>query len=371
MLIKFKVKNFKSFQDEIVLDLTKAKEYDFNQECIDNGVISKGLIYGANASGKTNLGLAIMDITRHLSGSPVNDSYYDNFINLKSDYNQAEFSYTFEFDGSTVEYNYTKNEDGVINSECLKIDGELLVKFERNYPESSFINNSLGLFLSNIDIAFMKSLVCFVYNKTRMYKNDRHIFLIHKFIDFVNLMSYFSTSDINYYVADSDKTNEDIFSLIVKNNLIKDFQGFLKDVEYNLDMVEMSDGGNRTLGAKFGNRVIPFLEVASSGTVALVAFCYFFKKLMLTKNPSFVFVDQFDSFYHYNLSKRIMEQIKKLEGQIFLTSYSTGLMNNDLMRPDCYFIMNDNRVDSLPYVTNKDLRKAHNLDKLYKAGAFD
>ena len=47
------------------------------------------------------------------------------------------------------------------------------------------------------------------------------------------------------------------------------------------------------------------------------------------------------------------------------------LMNNDLMRPDCYFVLTDEKIDSLNRLTEKDLRLAHNLQKLFKAHAFD
>jgi hypothetical protein len=46
-------------------------------------------------------------------------------------------------------------------------------------------------------------------------------------------------------------------------------------------------------------------------------------------------------------------------------------MTNDLSRPDCYFILNDNKITSVNKLTDQELRKAHNLQKLYKAHAFE
>ena len=45
-------------------------------------------------------------------------------------------------------------------------------------------------------------------------------------------------------------------------------------------------------------------------------------------------------------------------------------MSNDLMRPDCYFLMNSRKILPLPKCTEKELREAHNIEKIYKAGAF-
>ena len=47
------------------------------------------------------------------------------------------------------------------------------------------------------------------------------------------------------------------------------------------------------------------------------------------------------------------------------------LMNNDLFRPDCLFIMQNKQIKTMPDLTEKELRQAHNLQKMYKAGACD
>ena len=58
MLIRFSFKNFKSFKNENCLDMeaTSLKEHEYNIANTDEGRFLKGAaIYGANASGKTNV----------------------------------------------------------------------------------------------------------------------------------------------------------------------------------------------------------------------------------------------------------------------------------------------------------------------------
>ena len=58
MLIKFSFKNFKSFKNENCLDMeaTSLKEHEYNITKTDAGDYLKvSAIYGANASGKTNV----------------------------------------------------------------------------------------------------------------------------------------------------------------------------------------------------------------------------------------------------------------------------------------------------------------------------
>ena len=62
VLKRFELRNYKNFKDRIVIDFENVGGYQFNTECIENGIISKMLIYGRNATGKTNLGRALMDI---------------------------------------------------------------------------------------------------------------------------------------------------------------------------------------------------------------------------------------------------------------------------------------------------------------------
>jgi len=51
--------------------------------------------------------------------------------------------------------------------------------------------------------------------------------------------------------------------------------------------------------------------------------------------------------------------------------FRSNLMNNNVFRPDCLFILQNNGIRAMCDLTEKELRKAHNLQKMYKAGAFD
>ena len=66
MLKAFKLRNYKNFKDEISINFEDIAGYQFSTDCISDGILSKMIIYGRNATGKTNLGNAIMDITKML-----------------------------------------------------------------------------------------------------------------------------------------------------------------------------------------------------------------------------------------------------------------------------------------------------------------
>ena len=98
MIKKFSVKNFKNFQDELVLDFSKVRDYEFNKSLIKNGLVNKALIYGLNNCGKSNLGAAIMDITMHLTDNKGNENKIYNYYVNGNNYNKTViFKYEFLF----------------------------------------------------------------------------------------------------------------------------------------------------------------------------------------------------------------------------------------------------------------------------------
>ena len=91
-----------------------------------------------------------------------------------------------------------------------------------------------------------------------------------------------------------------------------------------------------------------------------------------TNNISFVFLDEFDAFYHYKLSTYILNYVNsKNEFQSILTSHNTYLVSNELMRPDCYLWLKDGKITSSADSTTKNIRQAHNLEKMMLGGEFE
>ena len=67
----------------------------------------------------------------------------------------------------------------------------------------------------------------------------------------------------------------------------------------------------------------------------------------------------------------IVKVLRDEKCQTVFTTHNTSIMTNDLLRPDCYFIMSDQVVKPMYQFTQKELRKAHNLERMYRAGACD
>lgn len=371
MLLKFEVQNFRGFENWIKWDLSRPNRYDFNTHAVKNGVIKNGIIYGPNGSGKSNFSMAIFDLVNHLSQKVKKADYYNNFACITNILSPVNFRYTFLFDGREVEYSYTKSHEATLIQEELMLDGKRYL-----YRSSHELVSGEFTMAEQIKQEFMNSktpvsLLSFLWSNYPMAEN--HVLLQLRF--FVESMLWYQCLDRRDFIG-LDNTPTNIEEYIIKNDLVNDFSGFLAEVSGQQFLLEASEkttaSDSKTLLFSYkGDNFkvsLPFLLVASTGTKAL-ELLYFWKKRF--ENASFVFIDEFDAFYHFKLSFAVCQQLFHIDNcQIFLSSHNTYLMTNDLLRPDCNFVLSDGKIKPLIDCTEKELRFAHNIEKLYRGGTF-
>lgn len=367
MLKKFSVENFKGFRDKITFDIGSPNNYNFNSDIIENGCVTKGIIYGINSSGKSNLGLAILDIITHLTEKQKLLSNYDFYLNMSGRKSFAEFEYTFLFDNHELIYRYSKLDVNTLRSESLSIDGKEVIFFdflERNgftlLEGSDTLNASIR---SESPISRVKYV-----NSNSILTDNVQNQTFKKFIDFVDHMLMFYSLDSRGYEGFMNGS-ESVAEGIVNSGKVHDFREFLKENGINYELYGCEVDGRKAIYCHFDNKDADFFKIASTGTRSLALFYYWYIKM---KKASFVFIDEFDAFYHYELSDSVQRHLKQISGvQIFTTTHNTDLMSNDLLRPDSYFLIENNSIKAISELTEKELRQAHNLQKMYKAGAFN
>ena len=382
MLKKFIVKNYKNFKNELELNLGNVGGYKFNAECINNNQITKCLIYGRNATGKSNLGKAIMDITDILF--PISHRYItEKILNADSADETAMFLYDFIFNDDEVEYTYYRNGRGELTSEKLIVNRDIIFEIDFESPDSSNIN----LLLVDADTIKVEKYINMLKHSTEEIEDDeyrqvpflRYVLssaalmpgtVLRRLEDYIKRMRISVASATVYegrriYTA---RLNE---YLTVGDNL-KKFEQFLNlmGVECRLEIVKSVDGQYELF---FKHKtLVPFYANASSGTLTLVNF--YRRILAMDKNPSLFYMDEFDAFYNYEMSEKIVKYLKNNfpNSQIIMTTHNTNLMTNQLMRPDCLFILSrEGKITPLCEATERELREGHNLEKLYIAGEFE
>lgn len=367
VLKRFSVENFRGFKDRIVLDLGSPSNYSFNSEIIENGCVSKGIIYGINGCGKSNLGLAIFDIITHLTEKQKILQSYDFYLNMSGKKSVAEFEYVFIFDNHEVLYKYCKSDASTLKCESLSIDGKEVICFDFIKKDGFTLLEGSDTLNASMRNESPISRVKYVNNNSILTDCEQNR-VFKQFIDFVEHMLLFYSLDSRGYEGFMNG-NEGIAEGIVNSGKVEDFQKFLLEnhIEYKLYGHEVD--GRKALYCHFDNQDADFFKIASTGTKSLALFYYWYIRM---NHASFVFIDEFDAFYHYELSESVQKLLKGISGvQIFTTTHNTNLMSNDLLRPDCYFLLKDNEIKAISNLTEKELRQAHNLQKMYKAGAFN
>jgi len=184
--------------------------------------------------------------------------------------------------------------------------------------------------------------------------------------DFVNSMLWFRSLKANEYIGLDNSTTQ-LDEYIIQNKLAEDFAAFLKNVSGQDFIFVKPNPTDKLLACKFKSGIVLFDDIASTGTLSLELLYYWLKKM---SNASFVFIDEFDAFYHFKLAFEVCKQLFNLNCQVFTSSHNTYLMTNDLLRPDCNFILQNNKIKALADCTEKELRWGHNIEKIYRAGAF-
>ena len=367
MLKKFSVENFKGFKEKITLDIGSPNNYNFNSELIEKGCVTKGIIYGINSCGKSNLGLAIFDLSTHLTEKEKLLRSYDFYLNMSGRKSFAEFEYTFVFDSHEVIYHYCKTDVNTLKMESLSIDGKEVIYYDFLSRDGFTLLEGSDTLNASIKNESPISRVKYVNNNSILTDTEENQ-VFKKFINFVDHMLLFYSLDSRGYEGFMNGS-ESIAEGIVNSGKVKDFENFLREngIEYNLYDCEVD--GKKAIYCHFDNKDADFFKIASTGTRSLALFYYWYVRM---EQASFVFIDEFDAFYHFELSESVQKRLGKISGvQIFTTTHNTDLMSNDLLRPDCYFLLKDNKIKAISDLTEKELRQAHNLQKMYKAGAFN
>lgn len=363
MLKKFEVENFMGFADRLVFDLS-ARDYSFNEMITYNGVVNKAIIYGRNGVGKSALGLALFDIISHLTDKTR--LYIQNYRNLDHSDKPVLFKYCFKFGNDDILYEYQKMEMDDLRNEKLTVNGKVLIDYDF-FGDTKFIDPKIKGSL-NIDLIDNKlSILKYIYKNTPTNSKSP----VSKIISFCdNMLWYRSLSDGNSFMGYTTGAS-DLTEILYQTGQLSEFEKFLNDNGLNYKLKFESINGVHVLYALFneGNNKAPFVQIASTGTKALLLF--FSWKALAFNNISFLFIDEFDAFLHYESSELIVKTLNSLSKfQTVLTTHNTYLMQNKLTRPDCCFIMTRNKITSLYNATEKEIREAHNLEKMYINGAF-
>lgn len=318
-LARFWTENYRCFGGRFELDLSLVRDYRFSQECVESGTVMKGVVLGPNGSGKTSLGLAVTDIRDMVRGRREQPSRPD-----QSKY-ESVFHYEFTDGDSRIEYEYARTGRRTLSRESLSIsDGETVSR--NGLSDSSFLldNGWKGQY-PDLDRAadavrdFASKVV---------------------FVDLTDPSAPFRTDSV---IADRQMTGE--FREYMERSTGRDYSWIEE-----------------------GSTMLRFSEVASAGEQALEEL---FALSAVYEDASLIFVDGLCDGMGYNAARASMSKIvSEVKCQLIGTTFNTGIVSNDVLRPDCVFMMGPKGAVPLCDLTDKEIRLGNSLEKMLRNGEF-
>lgn len=347
MLIRFSFKNFKSFKNENCLDMeaTSLKEHEYNVAKIENGEYLKvSAIYGANASGKTNVLQAFDYMKKRIlvsddskKNSPIDEeNIYSFMINNEPIALEVEI---LAKNNKIYKYGFEVLKDKII-SEWLfeKRVNKFYAIFERENNNVSMKPNKISE-LVNID---EKTLFLNIYSKID--RNNE---------DFSNVYDWFVNSTyldlgnpnferfINNRVSLKILSDENYKKELLK--FIKTFDSGIEGIKTTPDSIEAVKSNNGIIdievihkGENGELKALPFY-LESNGTRKMFHLFDFFMDAL--KNGMVLFVDELDAKLHPLLTRYIINlfhnsDINKGNGQLIYSTHDTVNLNKETFRRD-------------------------------------
>lgn len=347
MLIRFSFKNFKSFKNENCLDMeaTSLKEHEYNVAKTENGEYLKvSAIYGANASGKTNVLQAFDYMKKRIlisddskKNSPIDEENIYSFM-INNDPIALEVEILAK-NNKIYKYGFEVLKDKIISELLLeKRVNKFYAIFERENNNVSMKSNKISG-LVNID---ERTLFLNIYSKID--RNNE---------DFSNVYDWFVNSTyldlgnpnferfINNRVSLKILSDENYKKELLK--FIKTFDSEIEGIKTTPDSIEAVKSNNGIIdievihkGENGELKALPFY-LESNGTRKMFHLFDFFMDAL--KNGMVLFIDELDAKLHPLLTRYIINlfhnsETNKGNGQLIYSTHDTVNLNKDTFRRD-------------------------------------
>lgn len=410
MLIQFNFSNYKSYKDEVSLDLSATKTTEYSDRVVTLGkerILRAAGIFGANASGKSNVYEAFDYMTDYvLTSMRFNDSDSKNgdenvysmppvpfLFDDESAKKESSFEVFFTVPNDVTEkvynYGFCVNQSGV-TEEWLHRRSKTQTEFRNifyrdndNIEFHTFTKLEEKMLRKGITKKVLLSSLGAQLNIT-ICKLVRDWFYNNECTDFASLFTAFKMSH-SYPAGFVDNK-------VVQNDVIHFLSTFDKHIQgFEIEETPSEDEKDNSrkqyfIGTKhkiinsdeYG--MIP-LEWESAGTLKMFSLYSCIQNVL--KNGGVFFVDELNARLHPLLVRNIIlsflnPRINVNNAQIIFTSHDTWQLSNQLLRRDEIWFTEKNtdgisKLYSLADFVDEDgtkIRKDENYEKNYLLGKY-
>jgi hypothetical protein len=414
MLLSFTVENYRSFAHETTLDMQSPKFQTLRpreNESWNDLVLKRAAIFGANASGKTNIIKPLGILRNAIASSIRNEDLVKSLYNPHKLYKDDPTTFITEYEYEDVRYRWTLVLDkaGIVE-ESLYANAKRIWQliFERERDTIIFGK------VAQIPIAAQENINQFLKPTALCFSAWRTIKNPGRFIGAV----YWWRNKIRppIHVSDSDREARHswVMKLASKNlnwlELLKHMMTAadvgitdvsvkeealterLREILMDLEIAQTEISGNTTLGRfldEYRQRYIEFHHEGESDGFVLkeedesrgtqVWIDSIFPALYALYHGALLIVDELDSSLHPTLLREFIhyfqdEEINTQGAQLIFTTHDLTLLGNHpteaLDRNEVWFVEKQQSISELIALSEYSPRDNHNIEKRYLQGVF-
>ncbi len=410
MLLNFTCSNFRSLRDEQTLSMLPGSTRNHQNHIITQGnldILCLSVIYGANASGKSNIYKAMRFSRDFILGRPIDKQSYFR-LDSESKGKPSTFEYEFTLNGNIYRYGFQ-----LLISEG-KIGGEWLWRVSDNESEDDRLiyqkpldANPCPKAISKFKLRTSRYLILTLVDELR-HKKDPDVMEIVAVRDwFENNLKIIGTDE--NMLDDLDYTEEECMEI---GRLLADFDVGISAVSFQTvsekylgdekpiyskngmkigehvvqkDSSQVSQKGRRKIGPGDKKMVLTndhgYMEELflwydeSDGTRRLLDLA----SILVSSTPDITYIiDELDRSLHpmvvYEMVRRFAtSRSSGPPRQLLFTTHQTCLLDQDLLRRDeIWFVQKERDGHSDLYSLDEyEVRFDKNIEKMYLAGRFN
>lgn len=417
MLLQFSVKNFRSFKDEAKLSLEASSDKELENNLTDVGrerLLNSAVIFGANASGKSNIFKALTAailIIRQSNNRQINQPL-EQITPFLFDEETVKCPTAFEFyfyaEGKKYLYGFSATKEEIIEEYLYlyktpkpslvferkennaykftnaAIKRELQPIVERNTPNKLFLATATAWNCESTRIPYL-----WFGEKINVYKNDTdHLFgIAAKMYDedseeslrqFTKTLLHEADINIDDYVFKTNPFSVEEIDRQLRNALV---HGLRAVVPFPLE--SMQEGKAIQIdaihtvrkGDEQKNYRLPMSE-ESLGTQHLFMISPILKRAF--ESGETLCIDEFDASLHPLLTVYMIKlfsnpQINRAHAQLIVSAHMTELLSPDVLRRDQIYFTEKQRETGSSELYSLDefsVRSGENMRKAYLLGRF-
>jgi len=388
MLLQFRFKNYKSFADEAILDMTATTIKEHKDTLIEKNninILPVAAIHGANANGKSSfldalfaMHLMVVATFNNMYDRPLEIASFNFDDELKKE--PTEFEMHINIEDKEYKYGFSATKEEIVEEWLYHKSFRKNSKMEFK-PLIHRIKEEVQLYES---LEKQKEIISLMNSKTLLLSllgrkgapvaaELYRWFLMSSFDVFESEGDNLKSQSAFRFLNESEEFFEKVKDKIrevdpcIKDIKITEFENENQQKIYRLNTVHQSPDGKKEYLFAF--------EGESEGTQKL--FFLYFRILMALKTGGMVYVDELDSKVHPLVFRDMVKTFRDRElnqenAQLIFTCHNLTLLNyNYLRRDEVWFIDKDKTGKSQIY-SLADFKVRSDLDyyKAYLSGKF-